>query len=536
MLKDGEIGIERKAVGADTAYLLKVGDGVTAYADLPYLQAVAADVYAWAKNQNLIEGVLATYTRDMTKTGAITASDTLAVALSRIENAIASAMEGNGEENQNAFTVIKVGDTDIVADSKTDTLELAAGENITLTPDAASDKVTIEANHPPVTMGSNTTSTATPAHGGTFDVIDAVTKDANGHVTAVNTKTVTLPTVEAGTKVGYTADATEITVTATPQAGDVLLGDAAAKTVASAIPPVPTTAQNAQLPTLEAVKTYADNLLAANDAMVFKGTIGDGGTVTALPAAHEAGWTYRVVTAGTYAGHACEVGDLIICVTKGSTANNSHWTAAQTNIDGAVTAAANLDSNALVVGGGTKNVKTLANGAEGQVLKFTGGAPAWGSDNDTKVADIPNDTGKVFTGLTGNTTLTQTNVGALKLTGFTQDATPTGAVAAADTLSDALNKLENAIDAKPEGTVTSVGITGGSGLTVSGSPVTTSGNIAVGIDNAVPAQTSQGLYTIAHNAQGLITASAAVTSISTDLLANGVETLVFFGGTSSTVI
>lgn len=47
------------------------------------------------------------------------------------------------EVNQNAFANVKVGATTIVADSKTDTLELVAGTNIALTPDTANDKVTI---------------------------------------------------------------------------------------------------------------------------------------------------------------------------------------------------------------------------------------------------------------------------------------------------------------------------------------------------------------------------------------------------------
>ena len=47
--------------------------------------------------------------------------------------------------------------------------------------------------HPSITLSSNTTSTASPAHGGTFTCIDSVTQDTNGHITKVNTKTVTLP-------------------------------------------------------------------------------------------------------------------------------------------------------------------------------------------------------------------------------------------------------------------------------------------------------------------------------------------------------
>lgn len=50
-----------------------------------------------------------------------------------------------GEPNQNAFSNVKVGSTAIAADTETDTLELEAGSNITLTPDATNDKVTISA-------------------------------------------------------------------------------------------------------------------------------------------------------------------------------------------------------------------------------------------------------------------------------------------------------------------------------------------------------------------------------------------------------
>lgn len=132
-------------------------------------------------------------------------------------------------------------------------------------------------------------------------------------------------------------------------------------------------------------KTYADGLLAANDAMIFKGTIGNstsGATVTALPTAkYSAGWTYRVVTAGTYAGQACEIGDLIIAVkdgpASGTSVVNADWTVAQTNIDGAVTASAALTANTLILGNGNKTVKSLANGTNGQILQFNGTTPAW---------------------------------------------------------------------------------------------------------------------------------------------------------------
>jgi hypothetical protein len=43
------------------------------------------------------------------------------------------------------------------------------------------------------TSRSNTTSTATPGYGASFSAIDSVTTNATGHVTGVNTKTVTIP-------------------------------------------------------------------------------------------------------------------------------------------------------------------------------------------------------------------------------------------------------------------------------------------------------------------------------------------------------
>ena len=52
-------------------------------------------------------------------------------------------IEDGAEVNQNAFSNVKVGSTTVQADSKTDTLEFVAGSNITLTPDATNDKITI---------------------------------------------------------------------------------------------------------------------------------------------------------------------------------------------------------------------------------------------------------------------------------------------------------------------------------------------------------------------------------------------------------
>ncbi len=60
------------------------------------------------------------------------------------------------------------------------------------------------------TTRSNTTSSATPANGGTVSVVDGVTTNSRGHVTGVNTKTVTLPS-ETLTSLSHDTVAKELT-------------------------------------------------------------------------------------------------------------------------------------------------------------------------------------------------------------------------------------------------------------------------------------------------------------------------------------
>lgn len=55
-------------------------------------------------------------------------------------------IQSGAEVNQNAFSNVKVGTTTIEADSKTDTLEFVAGSNITITPSASNDRITISAS------------------------------------------------------------------------------------------------------------------------------------------------------------------------------------------------------------------------------------------------------------------------------------------------------------------------------------------------------------------------------------------------------
>ena len=118
----------------------------------------------------------------------------------QIETAIASKADTGHTHstyvNQNEVSNVKVGTTTIAADSVTDTLTLTAGSNITLTPDASGDGVTIAAKDTVYTH---------PSSGVTAGIYKSVTVDANGHVTAG-----TNPTTLAGYGITDGATKTEL--------------------------------------------------------------------------------------------------------------------------------------------------------------------------------------------------------------------------------------------------------------------------------------------------------------------------------------
>jgi len=126
--------------------------------------------------------------------------------------------------------------------TNTNTLTISGGTAI-VTTGVATDE--IEVKHDTVSR-TNNTSTAAPVNGGTFTAIDSITSSAEGHITAVNTKTVTLPsfnfslaavssnstilTLDASSgdddtvKFEGTTNEIEITTPATGDAGTVKIG------------------------------------------------------------------------------------------------------------------------------------------------------------------------------------------------------------------------------------------------------------------------------------------------------------------------
>lgn len=112
-------------------------------------------------------------------------------------------------------------------------------------------------------------------------------------------------------------------------------------------------------------------------ALIFKGTLGisdDGATVLVLPDEHEEGWTYLVVTAGTYAGQLCEKGDFVICVSSGEAASNLDWTVVQGNTFSTLPTPTALDEGKIISVGADRNYILTDNPANDKLDKDNGTA------------------------------------------------------------------------------------------------------------------------------------------------------------------
>jgi hypothetical protein len=111
--------------------------------------------------------------------------------------------------------------------SSGNTLTISGGPVIVTTV-AATDELVVKHD---VVSRTNTTSTASPAFGATFTAIDSVTSSTEGHITGVNTKTVTLPTPTAPSDAQITIEAGTYLSLGTGQDGIFTLNQSGAETI-----------------------------------------------------------------------------------------------------------------------------------------------------------------------------------------------------------------------------------------------------------------------------------------------------------------
>lgn len=134
-----------------------------------------------------------------------------------------------------------------------------------------------------------------------------------------------------------------------------------------------------RIPAQSAVVSYVAARIAALDVMLYKGVI-DCSVNPNYPAA-DAGNTYRVSIAGKIGGGSgpnVEVGDILICITDGTSAGThasvgANWDIVQVNIDGAVVGPASATSGNLASYNGTSGKTIQDSGiASSAVVTLTG--------------------------------------------------------------------------------------------------------------------------------------------------------------------
>lgn len=114
-----------------------------------------------------------------------------------------------------------------------------------------------------------------------------------------------------------------------------------------------------RLATQKAVKAYADGLIAAANATIYKGAT-DCSTNPNYPAA-DAGWLYRVSVGGKIGGASgtdVQAGDMFICTTDSTASGDqatvgANWNVIQANIDGAVVGPSSATDGNIVLFDGT---------------------------------------------------------------------------------------------------------------------------------------------------------------------------------------
>lgn len=221
-----------------------------------------------------------------------------------------NGIAAGAEVNQNAFGKVKVGSTTVEADAKIDTLELV-GSNVTITTDTTNDKVTFSLTSSNVTTAlgytppqqDTTYSAATTSTAGLMSSDDKT--KLNGIETGAQVNK--LESVTASGTAPLTLNAGTITNKSIAISGSIADASTSAKGVVKIGDGI-----NVSNGTISVTAAS----VGLSSAMLFKGSLGTNGTITDLPAASadNQGYTYKVITANTYANTSgpAKVGDVFV--------------------------------------------------------------------------------------------------------------------------------------------------------------------------------------------------------------------------------
>ena len=372
----GEAMLEWTSTNYTDPPKIKFGDGIHTFAELPYATLTESEIRSIINQAaynlspataSVLGGVMVGTNIDVDSTGKISVKDGTTsqkgvVQMSDAINSDSSVTAATSKAVKSAYDRGSLGVTNAATAQQ-------AADQAQATADSKIGSVTLES-------GTNNGTVKLTVDGSATDNI-AVT----GLGSAAYTNANTYATAAQGTK----AD------NAMPKSGGTFTG-------AVTLNADPTGDLGA------ATKQYVDNQITAkigaSDAMVFKGTLGTGGTVTAVPTSNVVkGDTYKIITAGTWAGHSgCKVGDLLIALDSGNlTANTTNWAYVPSGDEATTALKYSTTTTDLTTTAKTGTI-TLAEGAVKQVdTSITNGSTSTNLPTSKAVNDFVNGLGFVKT-------------------------------------------------------------------------------------------------------------------------------------------
>lgn len=352
VLKMGEVGVE-----TDT-HFSKTGDGTSHWNDLQYniipgatstdAGSVTTGAQTFAGAKTFSGGVIGNVTGNVSgSSGSCTGNAATATTASKTDNSLTLKINSGTTEGTNKYTF---------DGSAAKTVDITAGSNVTLTATSGNLSISSTDTNTTYTLSQDSSDghkiTLTPSTGSAT----TITIPDNDTITAIAS------TTGSGNAV-TSISASNGQLTVNKETSFAVL-DSPAFTGTPTAPTANVGTNTTQLATTAFVKAEINEVLSAADAMVFKGTLGTGGTISTLPTTgYKVGWTYRVITAGTYASKVCEIGDMIVCIKKYvSPGSDDDWTVIQNNLDGAVIGPPSSVENRIATYSGTS----------GKVIKDSG--------------------------------------------------------------------------------------------------------------------------------------------------------------------